>query len=127
MQILIKAALLAAILGFLLVFVRGQHGVRIQAGKRLAFVAFLLLNAVAVMNPEATTWVAHLVGVGRCADLLLYGLIVTFVFAVISFYLRVREDERLAPDGRRLLRGGPADHGHEYVGVPLGPLAVGER
>jgi hypothetical protein len=95
MKIIIQAVLLAAVLGFLIMFVRGQHGVRMQAGKRLAFIAFLLLNAVAVLRPEATTWVAqHVFGVGRGADLLLYTLIVTFVFAVINFYLRLRESEQ---------------------------------
>ncbi|GII22472.1 DUF2304 domain-containing protein [Planosporangium mesophilum] len=89
-----QAVLLTAVVGFLIMFVRGQHGVRMQAGKRLAFIAFLLLNAVAVVYPEATTWVAHLFGVGRGADLLLYALIVTFVFAVINFYLRLRESEQ---------------------------------
>jgi hypothetical protein len=92
--IIFQAVLLVAILSFLVMFVRGQHGVRMQAGKRLAFIAFLLLNAVAVVFPEATTWVAHLFGVGRGADLLLYALIVTFVFAVINFYLRLRESEQ---------------------------------
>jgi hypothetical protein len=95
MRIMIQAVLLAAIFSFLIMFVRGQHGVRMQAGKRLAFVAFLLLNAVAVLRPEGTTWVAkNVFGVGRGADLLLYALIVTFVFAVINFYIRLRESEQ---------------------------------
>jgi hypothetical protein len=95
MKVMIQAVLLVAILGFLLMFVRGQHGVRMQAGKRLAFIAFLMLNAIAVLRPEATTWVAkNIFGVGRGADLLLYALIVTFVFAVINFYLRLRESEQ---------------------------------
>jgi hypothetical protein len=93
--IIFQAVLLTAVVGFLIMFVRGQHGVRMQAGKRLAFVGFLLLNAVAVVHPEATTWVAkHIFGIGRGADLLLYALIVTFVFAVINFYLRLRESEQ---------------------------------
>jgi hypothetical protein len=95
MKIIIQGVLLVAIAGFLIVFVRGQNGVRMQAGKRLAFVAFLLLNAYAVVRPEDTTWVAkHIFGIGRGADLLLYALIVTFVFAVINFYLRVRDSEQ---------------------------------
>ncbi len=95
MKIIIQGVLLVAIVGFLVVFVRGQNGVRMQAGKRLAFVAFLLLNAYAVVRPEDTTWVAkHVFGIGRGADLLLYALIVTFVFAVINFYLRVRDSEQ---------------------------------
>jgi hypothetical protein len=95
MKIIIQALLLVAIAGVLVVFIRGQHGVRMQASKRLGFVAFLVLNAYAVVRPEDTTWVAkHLFGVGRGVDLLLYALIVTFVFAVISVYLRLRESEQ---------------------------------
>lgn len=89
-----QGLLLLGIACVLLVFVRGQHGVRMQAGKRLAFVAFLLLNAVAVIWPGATTAVAKLFGIGRGVDLLLYLLIITFVFAVINFYLRIKESEQ---------------------------------
>jgi hypothetical protein len=95
MKIIIQALLLVAITGVLVMFVRGQHGVRMQASKRLAFVAFLVLNAYAVVRPEDTTWVAkNLFGIGRGVDLLLYALIVTFVFAVINVYLRLRDSEQ---------------------------------
>ncbi|GAA1798110.1 DUF2304 domain-containing protein [Planosporangium flavigriseum] len=95
MKLLIQAVLLAAVLGFLIVFVRGQHGARMRASKRLAFIAFLFLNAFAVLQPEATSWVAkHIFGVGRGADLLLYALIVAFVFAVLSLYLRLQSSEQ---------------------------------
>ncbi len=94
MKPVIQTVLLIAIAGIMVVFVRGQHGVRMQAGKRLAFFGFLILNAVAVLWPEGTTWVAKLVGIGRGADLLLYALIVTFVFVVINFYLRLQESEQ---------------------------------
>ena len=95
MKPVIQTLLLLGIAGVLVMFVRGQHGVRMQAGKRLAFVAFLVLNAYAVVRPEDTTWVAkHVFGIGRGADLLLYALIVTFVFVVINFYLRLRDSEQ---------------------------------
>jgi hypothetical protein len=94
-QFAIKAVLLAAIVGFLVMFIRGQHGVRMQASKKLAFFAFLVLNAWAVIRPEDTTWVAkHIFGIGRGVDLLLYAMIVAFVFAIINFYLRLRESEQ---------------------------------
>ena len=46
-----------------------------------------------MLFPDATTWVAQLVGVQRGTDLMLYGLIVAFVFVTISSYLRFREQE----------------------------------
>jgi small membrane protein len=91
---LIQYALLGGVVIILVVFVRSQHGVRIQASKRLAFFAFLVLNAYAVLRPNDVTRVAKLVGVGRGTDLLLYALIVAFVFAMLSMYLRIQEDEQ---------------------------------
>ncbi|MDT5035006.1 MAG: small rane protein [Micromonosporaceae bacterium] len=94
MKIIIQGLLLAAVGGIMIMFVRGQHGVRMQASKRLAFFAFLVLNAYAVIRPDDTSTVAHWFGIGRGVDLLLYVLIVTFVFVVINFYLRLREGEQ---------------------------------
>jgi hypothetical protein len=44
-----------------------------------------------VVRPNDLTRVAHLVGVGRGADLVLYALVVAFTFSVVNFYLRQRE------------------------------------
>jgi len=96
--VLIQVALLASVLGFLVLFVRSRHGVRMRASKRVAFFAFLILNVYAILRPEDVTRVAHVLGVGRGTDLLLYLLIVTFVFAVINFYLRTKETERKITD-----------------------------
>lgn len=89
-----QGLLLLGIAGFLVMFIRGQHSVRMQASKRLAFILFVLLNAAAVVWPDGTTRIAKLFGIGRGVDLLLYLLIVTFVFVVINFYLRIRESEQ---------------------------------
>jgi hypothetical protein len=91
----IQIILLAAVVVFLFTFIRSRHGVRMNAGKRLAFVLFLAINAYAVIRPNDVTALAHLVGVGRGTDLLLYALVVAFTFVVINFYLRSRElDEK---------------------------------
>src|SRR5690349_23464940 len=91
---LIQYALVGGAVIVAIVFVRGQHGVRVQASKRLAFFAFLVLNVYAVARPDDVTRVAKLFGVGRGTDLLLYALIVAFVFTVLAFYLRIQEDEQ---------------------------------
>jgi hypothetical protein len=88
---LIKILLLLAAAVLLLGFVRWQHGVRLQAGKRLGFFAFLAVNVWAVLRPDDLTIVAQQLGVGRGADLVLYGLFVAFVFVVLHFYLRFRD------------------------------------
>jgi hypothetical protein len=91
---LIQVALVAGVVAIAVFFVRGQHGVRIQASKRLAFFAFLVLNVYAVARPEDVTRLAHVFRVGRGADLLLYALIVAFVFAMLTVYMRLQDDER---------------------------------
>lgn len=88
---MIQFLLLAAVAVMLLGFIRWQHGVRLQASKRLAFFGFLALNVWAVLRPEDVTYVAQRLGVGRGADLLLYLLVVAFVFVVLNFYLRFRD------------------------------------
>jgi small membrane protein len=98
MDVLIQFLLLAGVVGLLLIFVRSQHGTHMKAGKRVAFFVFLLLNAYAILRPEDVTRVAHFVGVGRGTDLLLYLLIVAFVFAVLNFYLRLRDNEHRLTD-----------------------------
>jgi hypothetical protein len=88
---LIQILLLLAVMTLLVVFVRSRHGVRLQASKRIGFILFLAANAYAVLRPNDLTRVAHLVGVGRGADLVLYALVVAFTFSVVNFYLRQRE------------------------------------
>lgn len=88
---LAQVVLLLVIAGILLYFVRRRHGVRIQAGKRLAFFAFIGLNVYAVLRPEDITWVANQLGIGRGADLLLYLLVLAFVFGMMNTYLRFGE------------------------------------
>jgi hypothetical protein len=90
----IQVALVAGVVVIAIFFVRGQHGVRIQASKRLAFFAFLVLNVYAVARPDDVTRVAKLFGVGRGADLMLYALVVAFVFAMLTIYMRIHDDER---------------------------------
>lgn len=87
---LAQVLLLIAVLGIFLYFASRRHNVRMQAGKRIAFLLFLALNAYAVLFPQHTTWLAHQLGIGRGADLLLYLLVVAFIFGMLNTYLRFR-------------------------------------
>lgn len=86
--------LVVALVGVLVLFTRREHGLRMQVGKRLAFVAFIGVNVYGVLRPDDLTRVANHVGVGRGADLLLYGLLVSAVFVVVNTGLRFRAVER---------------------------------
>ena len=94
----IKFILLAAVLVILVWFVRSEHTLRIRASKKLAFFAFVILNAYAVLRPNDVSTVANWVGVGRGTDLVLYLLVVGVTFVALNFYLKVRQLERSMAD-----------------------------
>ena len=89
--VMLQVILVAAALGALLYFVRSGQTVGVRASKRLAFAGFVLLNIYAVLRPNDVTWVAHQLGIGRGADLVVYLLVMAFVFGMVNSYLRDRE------------------------------------
>jgi hypothetical protein len=99
----IQAVLVGALVGLLVVFTRREHGLRMQVGKRLAFVAFIAVTVYGVLRPDDLTWLANRVGVGRGADLLLYGLLVSAIFLVVNTGLRFRSVDRQLTDLVRAL------------------------
>jgi len=66
---------------------------RIKAWKKIIACLFAVFAVVAVLFPEILDDVAHEVGVGRGADLLLYLLCVAFLSYVLNQYLRTKDDE----------------------------------
>jgi len=92
--VLIQIVLLSAVVILLAVFARNWNTTRMRAWKRIAFLAFCLANAYAVLRPGDTTKVAHLVGVGRGTDLVLYLLVVGVTILALNTYLRFRAIER---------------------------------
>lgn len=93
-QPLIKILLLVAVVVVTLMLNRSTAGSRHQAVRRLLLVGFVLLAAAAVLFPRLLTQVAQLLGVGRGADLLLYGLTVFVLGYVASSYRRMRQMEQ---------------------------------
>jgi hypothetical protein len=94
----IQTILIAAVVVLFLFFIRSSHSVKTQAFKRIGFVVFLILSLDAVLRPDDTTWLAHKVGVGRGADLLLYMLVAAFAFFAVNTFLRFRNLERRFTD-----------------------------
>lgn len=93
-QPVIKVVLLASVVVVTAMLTRSTAGVRHQAVRRLLLVAFVVLAAMAIMFPRLLTQVAQLLGVGRGADLLLYGLTVVFLGYVAASYRRMRQLEQ---------------------------------
>lgn len=92
-MLLIQILLVIAVAALTLYFLSNRRKARAKAGVKIGFVTFLILAIFAVLFPDATTWMAQLVGVQRGTDLMLYALIVAFVFVTVSSYLRFREQE----------------------------------
>ena len=93
-QPLIKIVLLVAVVVVTAMLNRSTADSRHQAVRRLLLVGFVLLAAAAVLFPRLLTQVAQFLGVGRGADLLLYGLTVVFLGYVASSYRRMRHMEQ---------------------------------
>lgn len=93
-QIIIQVLLITAVSAVGWMMLRSPGGARHQAGRRIATLAFACFAVVAIVTPSLTTTLAHMVGVGRGADLLLYALVVAFLAQVLSAFRRNAARER---------------------------------
>lgn len=83
-QIVIKIILLIAIGVVALLILWPGAGARRTALRRIGLLALVFIAALAVIFPQLSNEVASWVGVGRGADLLLYGLVIVFIGYVIT-------------------------------------------
>ncbi|MGC5076991.1 DUF2304 domain-containing protein [Agrococcus sp. DT81.2] len=71
-----------------------SKGARSLAIRRLTLLLVLVVGIIAIMFPSLADSVAALVGVGRGADLLLYGLIIVFIGYTLSTSAHLRRVDR---------------------------------
>lgn len=124
-QFIAKAILVVVLVGLMAVLVVPRRGARPLAIRRLTYVALLAAAVAAVVYPAWLTWVAETVGVGRGADLLLYGLILVFISHSIASKSRHAADDRRFTELARAVaieRAEPA----EQAGERLVNSATGE-
>lgn len=93
-MILIQAILIAGIIYLLVRFFSNPRSMQMRAWKKIVGLAFTILAIVVVLFPETSNDLAHTVGVGRGADLLLYCLTLAFIFVCINLYLRSKQEEQ---------------------------------
>jgi small membrane protein len=62
-----------------------------RLASRMAVLLFLAASVFFVVNPELTTRIAHSLGVGRGADLLLY----LFCLATVTIFLKLYKKNRI--------------------------------
>ena len=76
---------------------------QVRAWIKILVTLFVLLAVVTVIFPDMTNTIAHWVGVGRGADLLLYLLTMAFIFSIFHAYLQEkRAQKRIVLLARRL-------------------------
>ena len=84
-MLLIQILLVIAVAALTLYFLSNRRKARAKAGVKIGFMVFLILAIFAVLFPDATTWIAQLVGVQRGTDLMLYGFRVGHDQLVFAF------------------------------------------
>ena len=100
---LIQVILIAITVGLLVVLLQRRAAARTRAWKKIIMLALAAAAVISILNPQLTTEVANLVGVGRGTDLLLYLLVAVFLYVTVGFWLRFRDLERqLTVMARRL-------------------------
>lgn len=102
-QIIIKVILVIVLLLLMVVLFVQRPGARPMAIRRLTFGVLLLAAIAAVIFPSWSTWLAELVGVGRGADLVLYGLVLVFISHLLSSRIRhAQADQRFTALARHI-------------------------
>lgn len=74
--------------------VRSRHSSRTKAYKKLLLFLAIIFAVIIVLFPDVATEIANMVGVGRGADLLLYGVTVTLIFVMLNNYIKDLENQK---------------------------------
>jgi small membrane protein len=91
---IIKILLISAILVLIVWFLSNRTTHQVRAWQKIGVILLTLIGAGVVISPDSSNRIAHKLGVGRGADLLLYLLTVSFIFMTLSLYLKNKEEER---------------------------------
>jgi small membrane protein len=93
-MMLIQAVLIILLLVIAVQFIRSRNTSKVKAYKKIFLLLFIPVSIIVVLFPAIATEMAHLVGVGRGADLLLYGVTVVMIFQLFNNYIKDRENQR---------------------------------
>ncbi|UIK87833.1 DUF2304 domain-containing protein [Arthrobacter polaris] len=93
MQIIVQIALVLAVVTVSVALMRGGSNARHMAIRRILLVLFACIAALSIFFPGLLSHVARLFGIGRGTDLVLYGLIVSFLVFMATTYQRFRHME----------------------------------
>ena len=92
-MIVIQFIVIIVALGLLFVVLGGRQTHAARAWKKIVFCLLAVAMVVAVLFPKITNEAAHIVGVGRGADLLLYALALAFIGYTLNNYLHQQREK----------------------------------
>lgn len=92
---LIKILLVVCLAIFTWLTFRMKLNAKQTAFRRLGIIGFFILAFITIIFPELSSYFAHLVGVGRGTDLLLYLLILVYLF---SMFVTAKQRTKLQKD-----------------------------
>jgi hypothetical protein len=90
----IQIILIVALLGAAFYLLRARESARHLAIRRALVLLALVAGIVVILAPGLLSLLAHLLGIGRGTDLLLYAFIVTVIFYVVTDYKRSLQQSR---------------------------------
>ena len=93
-MIVAQVILVAGIVFLLLRYLASPASIRTRAWKKILGVLLAVLAVTVVVFPDFSNDVAHSVGIGRGADLLLYLLTLAFGFGALSVYVKDKKEEQ---------------------------------
>ncbi len=93
-MILIQIILIVGLLAIGTNFISNRNASRTQALKKLLLLLAIPCAIFVVLFPSTSTQLANLLGVGRGADLLLYGLTIMVIFQLFNNYIKSKEDQQ---------------------------------
>lgn len=100
---IIQVLLLLAVCAAALAVLRTSSSARHTAVRRLAGAGIAVLGVTSVLWPDAVTWVAQRVGVGRGTDLVLYAVaVVGLLYAAFTSRKLAEMEQRLVTLNRAL-------------------------
>lgn len=93
-KILIQIILIIGLAVPAVIILLPTKGAKGLAIRRLTMLGILLGGIIAIMFPDITNTIARMLGVGRGADLLLYGFIIVFLAYTLSTSAHLRRTDR---------------------------------
>jgi hypothetical protein len=91
---IIKAILVLAILTAMGWFLSNRTTQKVRAWQKMGVILLTIAGIVVIVSPETSNDIAHQLGVGRGADLLLYLLTLAFIFMILNLYLKDKEEQK---------------------------------